>query len=153
MRRLPLALLILFLLALPAPAQELLKPDPSIRPERVIEIQLKALQQNDKPLPDFGIAQTWTFAHPNNKRMIGPLDRFAAMIKGPNYQIMINHREHTITSIVLTENYALFDISITTESKLRASFKWEVSKVKSGAYQGSWMTTAVSPPMQAKDAI
>ena len=153
MLKLPLTLLVLFLLVLPATAQELLKPDPSIRPERVIEIQLQALQQNDKPLPDFGIAQTWTFAHPSNKRMTGPLERFAAMIKGPNYQMMINHREHTIKSVVLTENYALFDVSITTESKLRASFKWEVSKVKFGTYQGSWMTTAVSPPMQAKGAI
>ena len=153
MQKLPLTILVLFLLVLPATAQELLKPDPGIRPERVIEIQLQALQQNDKPLPDFGIAQTWPFAPPSNKRMTGPLERFAAMIKGPNYQMMINHREHTIKSVVLTENYALFDVSITTESELRASFKWEVSKVKAGAHQGSWMTTAVSPPMQAKDAI
>ena len=148
-----LALPILFLLTLPATAQELLKPSPNIRPERVVEIQLKALQQNDNPFPDFGITQTWIFAHPNNKRMTGPLERFAAMIKGPKYQMMIIHREHTIKSIVVTENYALFDVSITTASGLRASFKWEVSKVKDGAYQGSWMTTAVSPPMQAGDAI
>ena len=146
MRKLPLALLVLFLMVLPVTAQELLKPDPSIRPERVIEIQLQALQE-------YGIAQTWAFAHPSNKLMTGPLERFAAMIKGPNYQMMINHREHKIKSVVLTENYALFDVSITTWSELRASFKWEMSKVKSGAYQGSWMTTAVSPPMQAKGAI
>ena len=108
MLKLPLTLLVLFLLVLPATAQELLKPDPSFRPERVIEIQLQALQKNDNPLPDFGIAQTWTFAHPSNKRMTGPLERFAAMIKGPNYQMMINHREHTIKSVVLTENCLLY---------------------------------------------
>ena len=148
-----LALPLLFLLTLPATAQELLKPSPNIRPERVVEIQLKALQQNDNPLPDFGIVQTWMFAHPRNKLITGPLERFAAMIKGPNYRMMINHREHTIKSVILTENYALFDVSITTVSEIRASFKWEVSKVKSGTHIGSWMTTSVSPPMRGKDSV
>ena len=148
-----LALPLLFLLTLPATAQELLKPSPNIRPERVVEIQLKALQQNDNPLPDFGIVQTWMFAHPRNKLITGPLERFAAMLKGANYQMMINHREHTIKTVVLTENYALFDVYIITEFDLRASFKWEVSKVKSGIHQGSWMTIAVSPPMQIKDFV
>ena len=147
------SLFLALLLALPASARDLLQPNPSIRPAQVVEIQLQALQQNDVPKPDSGIAQTWMFAHPNNKRMTGPIERFAAMIKGPNYQMMINHKQHIIKSVVLTDNYALFDVLITTQPGTNASFKWEVSKVESGRYQGSWMTTAVSPPMQVKDAI
>jgi hypothetical protein len=153
MKQLPLTIPIIFLLALPAIAQELLMPNSSIPPKRVIEIQLQAMQQNDVPSPDFGITQTWVFAHPNNKRVTGPLERFTAMVKGPNYQLLLNHRQHIIKSVVLTENYALFNVSITTASEHIASFKWEVSKVKSGTHRGSWMTTAVSPPMQANEAI
>ena len=67
--------------------------------------------------------------------------------------MMLNHREHTITSVVLTENYALFDVFIVTDSEVKASFKWEVSKVISGNFQGCWMTTTVSPPIQAKDSV
>jgi hypothetical protein len=153
MRQLPLITFIIFLFVLPAVAQNYLTPDSSIPPERVIEIQLQALQQNDIPSPDFGIKQTWVFAHPNNKRVTGPLERFVAMIKGPNYQLMLNHLQHTIKAVVLTENYAQFNVFITTASKHPASFQWEVSKVKSGTHRGSWMTIAVSPPMQAKGAI
>ncbi len=153
MRNLTLTFIVLCLSALPATAKELLRPDPNILPKRVVEIQLRALQQNDRPTPDFGIVQTWTFAHPRNKRMTGPIERFTAMIKGPNYQMMINHLEHIIKPVVLTNNHAIFDVSIITKSELTASFKWEVSKVQSGANQGSWMTTSVSPPIQAKDAV
>ena len=153
MGRSPLTFLIVALLALPAMAKELVTPNISIPPERVVEIQLRALQKNDNPWRGFGIAQTWAFAHPNNKRMTGPIERFSAMINGPHYQMMLNHREHTITSVVLTENYALFDVFIVTDSEVKASFKWEVSKVISGNFQGCWMTTAVSPPIQAKDSV
>ena len=153
MQKLPLTIFFVFYMALPAVAQELLTPDSSILPERVIEIQLQAMQKNDVPSPDFGIEQTWVFAHPKNKYMTGPLERFVAMLKGPKYQMLLNHRNHIIKSVVLTENYALFNVSITTASEHKASFQWEVSKVKSGIHNGSWMTTAVSPPMRIKSAI
>ena len=153
MQKLPLTIFFVFYMALPAVAQELLTPDSSILPERVIEIQLQAMQKNDVPSPDFGIEQTWVFAHPKNKYMTGPLERFVAMLKGPKYQMLLNHRNHIIKSVVLTENYALFDVFIVTDSEVKASFKWEVSKVISGNFQGCWMTTAVSPPIQAKDSV
>ncbi len=153
MFQLGLTLPVLLLLAMPAAAQELLAPNPSFAPRRVVEIQIQSLQQNDVPSPDFGIAQTWAFAHPDNKRFTGPLARFAAMIKGPSYRMMLGHREHTIRLVVQTDDYTLFAVSIITAAEQRASFRWEVSKVRSGVLSGSWMTTAVSPPLRAKDAI
>ena len=76
---------------------DLVKPDPSIAPVEVVAIQLKALQFNDNPEPDFGIAQTWAFAHPRNRAATGPLPRFASMIKGPSYAKMLNHSRHEIS--------------------------------------------------------
>ena len=76
---------------------DLVKPDPSIAPVEVVAIQLKALQFNDNPKPDFGIAQTWAFAHPRNRAATGPLPRFASMIKGPSYAKMLNHSRHEIS--------------------------------------------------------
>jgi hypothetical protein len=45
MKQLPLTIPIIFLLALPAIAQEILMPNSSIPPKRVIEIQLQAMQK------------------------------------------------------------------------------------------------------------
>ena len=75
------------LLAMTAPAwaANVLLPGPGLSPVEVVAIQLTALQANDAPETDAGIAQTWAFAHPDNQRMTGPLPRFAQMIKGPQY--------------------------------------------------------------------
>ncbi len=143
---------VLFLLAMPAAAQELLTPDPNLPPKSVVEIQLQSLQKNDVPIPDTGIAQTWAFAHPDNKRFTGPLERFAWMIKSPDYRTMLYHREHRIETVVQTDDYALFAVSIITDDDQKRSFKWEVKKVKAGKYAGSWMTIAVSPPLRGGDS-
>ncbi len=78
---------------------ELLKPNSKIKPDKVIEIQLSGLQNNDLIFKDSGIEQTWNFAHPSNKKVTGPLDNFKSMIKGDSYQMMLNHLSHTITML------------------------------------------------------
>jgi hypothetical protein len=52
---------------------EILKPNSNIKPSEVVKIQLSGLQKNDLDFKDSGIEQTWNFAHPNNKKVTGPL--------------------------------------------------------------------------------
>ena len=78
---------------------DVLKPSVNIDPKQVVLIQLKALMKNDSPYKDRGIEQTWEFAHPNNQRMTGPLDRFKRMLKGASYSMLIDHKENTVTEI------------------------------------------------------
>ena len=58
---------LIFLISVSIAKAELLKPNSEIKPDRVIEIQLSGLQNNDLIYKDSGIEQTWNFAHPNNK--------------------------------------------------------------------------------------
>lgn len=134
-------------------AQELLTPNPDMSAKRVVEIQLTALQQNDSPSVDAGIVQTWKFAHPDNKRYTGPLARFAAMVKSPYYRDMINHSKHTIKTIVTTNQYALFRVTIVSKDNVSSTFKWELMKAKTGTLSGAWMTTSVSPPLRAEGSV
>ena len=97
------------LLSLPARAADLVVPDPSIAPEEVVAIQMKALQFNDNPVSDFGIAQTWSFAHPRNRAATGPLQRFAGMLKGAGYGMMLNHVSHRIEAQASDSTRANFD--------------------------------------------
>ena len=105
------------------------------------------------PTPDAGIEQTWLFAHPDNKRVTGPLSRFAAMIKGPHYRMLIGHRSYALKPIVRTDETAVFAVSVVTANGQNVEFQWQVSKVETGEYAGAWMTVSVSPPLRAKDAI
>ena len=78
---------------------ELIKPKNSIKPLEVVEIQLNGLKNNNEPYEDFGIEQTWEFAHPNNKKYTGPLEKFKSMLKSDMYQMLINHLENKIDII------------------------------------------------------
>ena len=60
---------------------EVIKPNSSIDPSQVVKIQLSALMKNDFPNKDGGIEQTWEFAHPNNQKITGPIERFKYMMK------------------------------------------------------------------------
>ena len=130
-------------------AADLVVPDPSIAPEEVVAIQMKALQFNDNPSPDFGIAQTWNFAHPRNRAMTGPLPRFANMLKGPAYGLMLNHASHRIVPVPSNDNRANFDVFMETGSGQVLYFNWAVELVEGGEFDNCWMTVAVSMPRLA----
>jgi hypothetical protein len=57
---------------------DLILPNINYEAFDVVQIQLLALKNNDKIYKNSGIEQTWNFAHPNNKKITGPLDRFTS---------------------------------------------------------------------------
>ena len=107
---------------------EILKPSSLIKPVDVVKIQLTGLQKNDLDFKDSGIEQTWNFAHPNNKKVTGPLSNFKMMIKGDSYQMMINHLSHTITQLGSKDNWAQFEVVILDKNKIYHKFNWQVEK-------------------------
>ena len=128
---------------------ELLKPSPLLKPEQVIAIQLKALNNNDNPYKNFGIKQTWEFAHPNNREFTGPLENFTKMMFSPSYKNMINHTKHKINLIQTSNKIAFFFIEIIDQNGAKLGFNWVVEKVLlKGDFYNCWMTTSVSPPMK-----
>ena len=133
---------------------DLLKPDKDILPSEVVKIQLTGLQNNDSDFKDGGIEQTWNFAHPNNKRVTGPLSNFKMMIKSDSYGMMINHLSHTITELGSSENWAQFEVVILDKDKIYHKFNWQVEKfTKEGPLQGCWLTTVVSNPIPLGSSI
>ena len=133
---------------------DLLIPDNSILPSKVIKIQLDALMNNDKEFEDSGIEQTWNFAHPNNKRNTGPLPNFKMMIKGNSYQMLLNHLSHTITELGSSDNWAQFEVVILDKDKIYHKFNWQVEKFTlEGPLQDCWLTTVVTNPVPLGSSI
>tara|TARA_Y100001936_G_scaffold70420_1_gene69498 strand:+ start:28 stop:489 length:462 start_codon:yes stop_codon:yes gene_type:complete len=133
---------------------ELLKPSKLISPKEVVSIQLSGLKNNDLEYKDSGIEQTWNFAHPNNKRVTGPLDNFKRMIKSESYQMMINHLTHTITEVGSSDKWAQFEVIILDQNKIYHKFNWQVEKYTlEGTLQDCWMTTMVSSPIPLGSSI
>ncbi len=133
---------------------ELLNPSSAISPKEVIKIQLSGLQQNDLQFKDSGIEQTWNFAHPNNKKVTGPLNNFKRMIKSASYQMMIDHLSHTITEVGSSNKSAQFEVIILDKNKIYHKFNWQVEKYTAeGFLKDCWLTTMVSSPIPLGSSI
>jgi len=133
---------------------ELVKPNNGIEPFLVVQIQLRSLKQNDNPKKDNGIEQTWEFAHPNNQKNTGPLERFKTMIKGKSYGMLLNHLDHKVVEIKITDLTALFEVTVLDKDKAYYKFNWTVEKYTAeGPLKGCWLTTMVSAPRPLGSSI
>ena len=146
--------LVIFSILLSSSTAEILKPSSNIKPSEVVKIQLNGLQKNDLDFKDSGIEQTWNFAHPNNKKVTGPLPNFKRMIKGDTYQMMLDHLSHTITELGRSDNWAQFEVIILDKNKIYHKFNWQVEKYSlDGSLKDCWLTTMVSNPIPLGSSI
>ena len=146
--------LIIFSILLSTSTAEILKPNSKIKPSEVVKIQLNGLQKNDLDFIDSGIEQTWNFAHPNNKKVTGPLPNFKRMTKGDAYQMMLNHLSHTITELESSDKWAQFEVIILDKNKIYHKFNWQVEKYTlDGVLKDCWLTTMVSNPIPLGSSI
>ncbi len=136
-----------------AAAAEPIGPDPALAPEEVVAIQLEALKHNDDPTPNTGIAQTYALAHPNNKRVTGPLPRFELMIKSPAYRPLLGHSAHQIERVAGNDMIVRFRVFVETPNGDAVKYLWEVGRVRDGPDKGAWLTTNVSVPLDAGQAL
>ena len=156
LKKLPIIfkVLILLLITISISKAEILKPSSNINPKEVVKIQLTGLQNNDLKFKDSGIEQTWNFAHPNNKKVTGPLSNFKRMIKGDAYQMMIKHLSHTITQLGSTDKWAQFEVIILDKNKIYHKFNWQVEKyTEEGELKYCWLTSMVSNPIPLGSSI
>ena len=152
LKRLTFIIIIIFY-SLPA-LSELIKPNNGIDPIQVVKIQLRGLMNNDNPTKDSGIEQTWEFAHPNNQRYTGPLNKFKTMLKGDSYSMLLNHKEHKVIEIYSTQEVAMYEVTIMDQNKKYFKFQWKVEKYKSsGPLKNCWLTTSVSQPLDMGSSI
>ena len=133
---------------------QLIKPSPSLSPYMVVKHQLEALKRNDIPYMGAGVKQTWALAHPDNKKMTGPLEKFNRMIQNSHYKILLNHRAHKISLIRKNKKVHVFDVRIISQKNNVYSFEWKIQKVLNiSSVKDCWLTIAVSIPRKKSSAI
>ena len=130
---------------------ELAKPNKKLEPYDVVKIQLEALKNNNKD--DNGIKQTWLFAHPDNKKITGPYERFRIMIYGQQYKLLLNHSSHKINLITNSPNRFIYRIEILSDKKQLFFYEWHVQKGSEEKCKNCWFTSAVSIPVDQGNTI
>ncbi len=152
--RLIFSIFIILFLGISSSKADLKSPNNLILPVEVIKIQLTGLMNNDEDFKDSGIELTWNFAHPNNKKITGPLPNFKMMIKGNSYQMLLYHLSHSITELGSGDKWAQFEVIILDKNKIYHKFNWQVEKyTMDGPLKDCWLTTMVSNPISLGSSI
>ena len=120
-------------------------PHPSLSPLDVVQIIMNALQKNDEPSKNRGIAVTYNFTSPANKNVTGPIDRFVNMVTGPVYGKMVDHLGAVYEKIKLKGNSASIDVIIKVASGKFVGFRFLLTKQRDNEFEGTWMTDSVVP--------
>ena len=142
-----LKFIVLFFIFINFSKADLIKPNITLGPFDILMIQLKSLQNNNVPFKDAGIEQTWEFAHPNNKKMTGPLKKFKQMIYSKSYKILLEHENNEIKILKETSNSSVYKVYILSKEKKKYYYIWQIEKVmQEGDLKNCWMTTNVSAP-------
>ncbi len=120
-------------------------PHQSLEPIDVVRIVMNSLQRNDDGGENRGIAITYNFASPANKRMTGPLPRFILLVRGPVYGEMVNHKGATYEKIIVKGRNARVDVIIRNATGKFKGFRFSLSRQRGNQHNGSWMTDSVVP--------
>ena len=125
------------------PVEAVPTPDPSYGPERVVEIQLTALADNDTPIENAGIKTAYNFASPANRRSTGPLPRFVAMVEGHTYVPMVDHVEATMGALERNGSRATRTVTLTGPNGRTVTYEFGLSRQERGRFEDCWMTDRV----------
>ena len=132
---------------------DIIKPSKNLTAYDVIKIQLNALKKNNMPNKNSGIKQTWVLAHPENKKITGPYERFQKMLLGDQYKVLINHESHKIKLIINSKNKYIYNVELISSDKKMYFYEWHLEKSTNKNCNNCWFTTSVSPPTNKGDII
>ena len=118
-----------------------LQPSAELSPQQVVRYQLDSLRTNNAD--NDGIASTFEFASPANKRMTGPLSRFSALFDNPRYAPMLNHQSSDIEALSNDGQYASFSIELVDQNGSIHHYRFELSRQVGGSCTQCWMTDSV----------
>ncbi len=119
------------------------RPSPGLSPTEVVRIQLAALQRNDSPSPDTGIARAYQFASPGNRTKTGSLENFARMIHG-GYAGMLNHRSVQYEPLAMLDSgEALQGVTLKAANGQVLRYVFILSRQQGPPCTGCWMTEGV----------
>lgn len=118
-------------------------PHPDLAPDEVVRIQLEALR--DGGPDDAGIAVAFRFASPENRRVTGPLARFARMIRSGAYAPMLSFTDAVFAPLEEQGRQAIQDVTLVAPGVDPVRYRFILSRQDEtgGPLDRCWMTDAV----------
>lgn len=118
-------------------------PNPGLTPDQVVKIQLSAFKINDAA--DQGVRKAYDFASPASKRVAGPVERFAVLVRNPVYLPLLNFNLVQFGSINVIGEDAEQHVSVTSSQGVEFNYLFRLSRQAIGEFSGCWMTDRLEP--------
>ena len=82
------------------------------------------------------------FAHPENKKITGPIKNFKKMIKSDPYSIFLDHNENKIETVHKDEFHEVYLVKV-TKNNISKTFLWTLITYIDNNKNSFWFTVNV----------
>ena len=123
-------------------SKDLILPSTKLTGYQVLVLQLQSLKNNTKLGNDRGIEQVFIFAHPENKKITGPIKNFKKMIKSDPYSIFLDHNENKIETVHKDEFHEVYLVKV-TKNNISKTFLWTLITYIDNNKHSFWFTVNV----------
>lgn len=124
--------------------KDLILPSSKLTGYQVLALQLQSLKNNTKLRNDRGIEQVFIFAHPDNKKVTGPIKNFKKIIKSEAYSIFLDHSKSEVGIVHKDEYHEVYFVKIIKNQKSR-TFLWTLITYVDNDKNSFWYTVSVIP--------
>jgi hypothetical protein len=118
-----------------------LEPTCTRPPGLVVAVQVGALSNND-PETDDGVRTAWRFAAPSNRDVTGPYASFRRLIN-TSYRPLLEAETVTYGPVDRNGRTAERTVTVTAATGNSTAYRWRLTRVTGGQYDGCWMTSGV----------
>ena len=131
-------------------SNNLILPNAKLTAYQVLILQLQSLKNNSKLGEDRGIEQVFIFAHPDNKKITGPINKFKKMIKSYPYSIFLDHNENKVELAHKDQFHEVYLVKV-TKNKISRTFLWTLIPYIDDNKNSLWSTVSVISYEYKKD--
>lgn len=119
------------------------QPSPVRRPIDVVEVQMEALRNNSAVYPDAGIEVSYLFTSLGAREAVGSLEEFTALLHGPLYRDLLNHRGAWFGEVTVTNNLAHLPVIVRTTTDQEVGYVFVLVRQPEGSLMDCWLTDRI----------
>ena len=88
------------------------------------------------------------------KKLLVHLENFKLLLKSDSYKMLLNHIDHQVQEVNITDEKAAFEVTVLGEGKTYYKFRWIVERYdREGPLKDCWLTIGVSQPVSLGSSI
>jgi hypothetical protein len=127
----------------------------SVIEPNVVLTEILESYKNFSESPQKAIDTIWDNAHPSNREITGPKDRFERMLLSEPYSSILDLKEYSFTKTIETEESQHYEIKILAKNNSYFEVTWvfQLDLCLSDSENKCWLTVAVTAPSYFESGV